>query len=840
MKRILALLSLFLAPLFAFADPQSFTAAPEVAGHTDLSLNYLSQIFGTVGNVLQGSSGQMLGHLLYKFNEGIIVIAGMWLAYSIFTIAWRASSEGSFMGQNKSVPILFLRVALGFGLLIPNPSTGYNLLQDVVMKITVAGVGLADQTWDYALGYLQEGGAVWTKPITSGSSGDVSVNGDFVDGMVGSSINSSTPAYLPSLFANEVCMITASNSGSDNTNMNSSNSGLSVPGVPQAPLDVIENDQNSTFEFPSSDSTPTGCGSVSFDINSACSTSPDPNNPSPQCIVAKNAVLGSITSLKNSAQEYYCANGGSANQTLCSAVDSDSLSDDMVQAFTSATVAYANAMVVSAHYAQVGSNNEYDRFISTASSQGWLTAGRYYWDLSQIGWQYSQTQDLSKYIATVTLPSDSTTAALATTVQGMVNNGDNGNVTVQSQLQAIGQASGDGVSSDGGFNGTYSTKTVAATATVAALGGPGGLGFMLVLMPIILDISHMLNLFNTAHMTADPIIFLHSVGMDALNISGDIWFTIGMLLSVLLLPGSICDAEFNASISMKAGIAWMKGFLFALAAAMFAVGVILGFYLPLYPYIIFTFGVIGWMVAVIEAMVAAPLVCLGLTHPENHDFLGSAAQSLMLFLGVFLRPTLILIGLIAGMILSYVSLSMVVYTFTGILSDLFAIGGAHGGSAGNDVLYGLANFWGNTTLSGLAAGSPGGALLKFLVTGPIMLGIFTMIVFTVTTMCYQMSSQFVNYILKWVGGPQLENMAGQFAQQLQSTVGSMGGQVPQMGQSAHRSAMEQAQKDSANRQLQNQFKPSGDIASSTPPTADGGAAPGSAGAGGGAAPGSSG
>ena len=41
MKRILALLSLFLAPLFALADPQSFASAPEVAGHTDLSLNYL-------------------------------------------------------------------------------------------------------------------------------------------------------------------------------------------------------------------------------------------------------------------------------------------------------------------------------------------------------------------------------------------------------------------------------------------------------------------------------------------------------------------------------------------------------------------------------------------------------------------------------------------------------------------------------------------------------------------------------------------------------------------------------------------------------------------------------
>ena len=809
MKRILALLSLFLAPLFALADPQSFASAPEVAGHTDLSLNYLSEIFGTVGNVLQGSSGQMLGHLLYKFNEGIIVVAGMWLAYSIFTIAWRASSEGSFMGQNKSVPILFLRVALGFGLLIPNPSTGYNLLQDVVMKITVAGVGLADQTWDYALQYLQNGGAVWTKPLSSGS--DISVNGDFVDGMVGNSFGSSgSPAYLPAVFANTVCMITASNSGSDNTNMNSSNSGLSVPGVPQAPLDVIENDNNSTYEFPSSDSTPTGCGTVSFNVNGACSS----DAAGAQCTVAKAAVYNSIVGLKNSAKEYYCANAGEGNTAACSGVDTDAdtMNGDITQALTSSTVAYANAMVVSARYAQVGSNNEYDSFISTASSQGWLTAGRYYWDLSQIGWNYSQTQDLSQYIAQVSLASDAAASGVAATIQS--NYGDD----VRGQLANMDNASSDNADDDNASVKVTAGVATGGSALAAAswLGGPtAGMTISAIMVPILVDLIHILSLFNTAHMTADPIVFLHSIGMAALNISGDIWIVSGLILAVSLIPGSACNAMYNANTSAMAAAAWIKGFLFALAGAMFAVGVILGFYLPLYPYMIFTFGVIGWMVAVIEAMVAAPLVCLGLTHPENHDFLGSAAQSLMLFLGVFLRPTLILIGLIAGMILSYVSLSMVVYTFTGILSDLFAPHGSFTGSAGHDVLHGVANFWGSAVLSGMGSsgGSLGGMILKFLITGPIMLGIFTMIVFTVTTMCYQMSSQFVNYILKWVGGPQLENMAGQFAQQVQSAVGNMGSQIPQMGQRGHQSAMEQARMSSGENQHKDQFKVGGDLKS---------------------------
>lgn len=822
MKRILAILAFILLPILALADPQSFASATAVSNHTDLSLNYLSEIFGTVGNVLQGSSGQMLGHLLYKFNEGIIVVAGLWLGYSVFTIAWRASSEGSFMGQNKSVPILFLRVALGFGLLIPNPSTGYNLLQDTVMKITVAGVGLADQTWDYALDYLQNGGAVWTKPTTSGAS-DVTVNGDFIDAMVGSNLGSSgSAAYLPSVFANEVCMISNSNSGANTINTNSSNPGVSVPGVVQAPLDVIENDQTNTYEFPSSDSTPTGCGTVSFDVNGACSANPS----GAQCTVAKEAIYGSITSLKDAAKEYYCANDGEGN-SACTGIDTDTLHDDIVQDFASSTVAYANAMVVSARNAASGSKTEYTSFIKTARTQGWLTAGRYYWDLSQIGWNYSQTQDLSRYIPSASVSSDY--SSQATTIQSTYAS------DVDKQLSNISQASTEGAgghdnafnqegSASNGATGAFSDAAGVASVSAAVAAGAGmadgvawtggpttAVAFIGMLIPIIIDLTHILLLFNTAHMTADPIVFLHSVGMAALNLSGDIWIVVGLVLSLALLPLGVCNAVDNMGPALQSFAAWIKGFLFALAGAMFAIGVILGFYLPLYPYMIFTFGVIGWMVSVIEAMVAAPLVCLGLTHPENHDFLGSAAQSLMLFLGVFLRPALILIGLIAGMILSYVSLSMVVYTFTGILSDLFAIHGSHTGSAGNNVMYGVANFWGNTVLSGLASGSIGGAILKFLVTGPIMLGIFTMMVFTVTTMCYQMSSQFVNYILKWVGGPQLENMAGQFAQQVQSAVGSMGGQIPQMGKQAYQESMQQAQQVSQAKQTQDITKLLGEI-----------------------------
>jgi defect-in-organelle-trafficking protein DotA len=57
-------------------------------------------------------------------------------------------------------------------------------------------------------------------------------------------------------------------------------------------------------------------------------------------------------------------------------------------------------------------------------------------------------------------------------------------------------------------------------------------------------------------------------------------------------------------------------------------------------------------------MVAAPLIALGLTHPEGHDLLGKAEQSVMLLLGVFLKPVLLITGLLSGIILTFVAANL--------------------------------------------------------------------------------------------------------------------------------------------------------------------------------------
>lgn len=108
----------------------------------------------------------------------------------------------------------------------------------------------------------------------------------------------------------------------------------------------------------------------------------------------------------------------------------------------------------------------------------------------------------------------------------------------------------------------------------------------------------------------------------------------------------------------------------------FLAGLMLAVWVPLLPVLIFSLAIIGWLFYLIEAMVAAPLIAVGITHPEGHDFLGQAQQSFMLLLMVFLRPIIILLGLITALAIFYAAsylfhlgfISFVVFAIDGVVS----------------------------------------------------------------------------------------------------------------------------------------------------------------------------
>lgn len=97
-------------------------------------------------------------------------------------------------------------------------------------------------------------------------------------------------------------------------------------------------------------------------------------------------------------------------------------------------------------------------------------------------------------------------------------------------------------------------------------------------------------------------------------------------------------------------------------------GAMLAILLPLYPTVIFIVGVFGWLAALVEAMIAGPMVAIGLCHPEGHDFLGKAEMGFGILFQMFLRPVLIVLGVF----LSISAINLAFYVFNIAYSTQYA------------------------------------------------------------------------------------------------------------------------------------------------------------------------
>jgi hypothetical protein len=201
----------------------------------------------------------------------------------------------------------------------------------------------------------------------------------------------------------------------------------------------------------------------------------------------------------------------------------------------------------------------------------------------------------------------------------------------------------------------------------------------------------------------------------------------------------------------------MMPLVLTVTGLLFTTGITLGIYVPLIPYMLFTFGIISWLVFVIEAMAAAPIVALGLMDPKSgaDELLGRAEPAQMLLLAVFLRPSVMLIGLITGTILSYVGVNVLNSTFGSIINSI-------------DML--------KTTDTAIIIKEVG------------ILFVYTFIMLALVNKCYETIYSIPDQIMQWIGA----HTRASTDQQLLGEVKQGLGQVGQAGGEAGRGVGERA------------------------------------------------
>lgn len=139
-----------------------------------------------------------------------------------------------------------------------------------------------------------------------------------------------------------------------------------------------------------------------------------------------------------------------------------------------------------------------------------------------------------------------------------------------------------------------------------------------------------------------------------------------------VINAQFAEAMFNVSMklaSFSLSLIWLPMVIFVLTT-IFGIGVSFSLVIPLTPFILFWAGKIAWLLLVIEAMFAAPFVALGLVYPEGHEVFGKTEPAIQICMNLVLRPVFMIAGMIAGIGLTYVVISVSAQGFQTITNSL--------------------------------------------------------------------------------------------------------------------------------------------------------------------------
>ena len=715
----------YLALLLLVVVPTAFADTVFATNVSDISTEVLGMIFGSVGTVLSSSGSQLMGKMFYAYNISVLALGGLVVAYTIIMSVINSANDGEVLGRKWSSMYIPFRTATGMAMLLPNTS-GYSLIQIFVMWVVLQGVAAANMIWDSALTYFEMGGA----------SSAVVENDDDLDALIDTSVQ---------IFQLQICTeaLQIAVSATDD-----------YAGSVMYPM-YYPSQQTGTYGTSSTWIAPQGLVFPGNTYNEFMAVCGYVNGGYTQTSSNGNVYNEGIQAMWLNTMSYartYVMNGGS-DITGSSSADSGLLSAivagarDYLGYLRNAKAADKCGVSLDedSSGSLVASGGTCAGFTDSARESGWIMAGAYFYDilnLRETGGVGLQDND----IPTVNLSYDDQSSAFSTTGElTMLTD------TEKSDIRIISQKPGVGKNDAGNDNEDLAAQAKAlldggiADENVDAMIGSGftsaktkmkvGIWKLQKKVTIPFDFTSVImviiayNLFKIKNkiaklsdpkkgVNANPLASLAKIGGMFFGAALEVWTKSILLALIAGLAGAVGALSPGGYAAISAVLAIVP-MLTAMIISFIGLGFTLGFYIPFIPYMLFFFGSLGWLMGVIESMVAAPLVALGIAHPEGHELAGRAAPAVMLLASVFLRPSLMLFGLMAGMALSFAGMRLLALGF-------------------NYAAFSLYEQIGNMPTNIFAQ-------IGFMV-------LFVLIMQQMITMCFQLIHDVPDKVLKWVGG----------------------------------------------------------------------------------------
>lgn len=591
----------FALPELAYSADISWSNRPE-----DRSIIYLGQIFGNVGSTLQGAGSSVIGRLFEVFNIAVLSLGGIVVSYTIILSTINTAQEGEVMGRKWSSVWIPLRAAIGMAFLIPTAS-GYSLIQVFMMQIVIYGVAAANSVYTVTVrGWAENGGQ-------GGSSLEVLIKTP----TGGTDVSSTMRALMRSMACaetlnfNTACQTALSN-------------------LPDSTVQALSYSQN---------------GSATLMIGILGNST-------------YRNVCGGMTSGVMAAgldgNEWGAVNA----QVMRSAADKlQAVGKDIAITPNAATVAsiqteVANQTTAGADEIVAGLRNlqpvpvTANAFVDDALKNGWIFAGSHYFDTIK----KNSTQAERNFPQPVAENLPSTL----------------GQECRDAVTTAMSVAGGLVPAGTGGISPPLASGNIKLNMQKSNIGGSGGPLYDAIANAVkgaTVDIMNTLTAGkDTNGNIMEPVSSLRKFGSDIMITCENIWFTIILLSFLMMIVGCIMSGMNPLCWALGAIVTILVPVLTLIIGLLWGAGAAIGIYLPMVPYLVFTFTALGWMLLVIETIAAAPIVALGLVSPAQEN-LGKASAAVMLITNVFLRPSLMVIGFAVACKLVEVAIGMVNFGF---------------------------------------------------------------------------------------------------------------------------------------------------------------------------------
>ncbi len=600
----------------------------------DKSMQYLGEIFGSIGTLpIQANGNPLVSTLIYTFNEIVFALAIVIIIITTIIGTINTAQEGEALGKKMSSVWIPARAGIGMYLLLPAVSGGYNWIQVTVMWLIIQGVGAAN--------------ALWTQALESNETGGSQVSDTRQADLTNMLTN------VTNIFTSVVCMQAINNNMISDPNVNKLMGSDFV--TPTATPD------NSGVQFarsnPPAGETPL-CGTITIpDVGSNPMTnSSDPNDPviqqRRQTIV--DAVLLAEQALEPSAAEALA--GGSASTWQ----------------FADAWVAAARAL---GGAAQTLANDLATPGTTTdpyaqAKLDGWIHAGNYYAQLVASG-TYSPVSITLGYTGYSATELSNILGSPANAIGYKINNiGTAGGTYRQYVNNDPDLAPFSPSQSQGGSLQAIALQNTSPGAQAAVIMNAifGGSFFSDAAANFGAQITTgcLSNSSDPNSQLGDPITCMSTFGAKLASASEmTFWIAIVVVIGIWIATSFVSCLQ-PAAHTMNKLLAIVIPIAAIMLLLVWAAGISLALYVPMIPLLVFTFASITWVLLVIEAMLGAPLIALTLIIPSE-DEIGKAGHAIVILLGLFLRPALMILGFIFAQKLLMVAIGMLNFGFAGTM-----------------------------------------------------------------------------------------------------------------------------------------------------------------------------